>query len=148
MAGHRPGVIAQLHLPQYLIGLVERGDDGIQGLVNSLDDRPEVAAVFSRVGPDIQFAGDCRLGQHVDIVNHRLHRVDAHVEIILDLIKIAVIAIGDLGRDVALGYPVNVLRGYVQRPDHRIQRVVKPFDNLTEITAVLGNVGSDIQFAL
>ena len=113
MAGYLRGIIVHCNLTHHINSFVERSNDRIQGSVDSLDDRPEVTAVLSGIGPDIQFACDCSLGQHVGIGNHGLHRVDAHVEVILDLIEVTVIGIGDLRRDVALGYPVHVLRSNV-----------------------------------
>ena len=87
--------------------------------------------MLGSVGPDIELAVQGRLRQQVDIGNQGFYRVDAHIEVVLDLIEIPMIGIGDLRRDIALGYPVHILRCHVQRPDHRVQRLVDSGYQLT-----------------
>jgi len=69
-------------------------------------------------------------------------RVDGQIEVVLDGVKVAVVRIGDLGRDVAFGNIVHVISGNVQRPNHRIQRFIDPFDDLAEIALVFGRIGA------
>jgi hypothetical protein len=80
-------------------------------------------------------------------VTSRRDGVDADVQVVLDLVEVAVVGVGDLGRDVALRDAVHVLGGHVQRLDDVVQRQVEAFDDLAEVALVLGRVGAHRQLA-
>ncbi len=79
--------------------------------------------------------------------DQRVNGVDAGVQVVLDLVEVAVVVVGDLGRNVALRDPVNVLSGNIERADDRIQRGVYAIDDLTVIALMLGGVGASGQLA-
>jgi hypothetical protein len=53
-------------------------------------------------------------------------RIDAGVQVVLDGIEVAVISVGDLGRDGALGDLIDVGRGHVEGGDDGIENTVDP----------------------
>ena len=63
-------------------------------------------------------------------------------------VEVAVVGVGDLGRDGALGDLVDVVGGHIQRPDDRIERVVDALDDLAEVALMLGGVGAGGELAL
>ena len=68
-------------------------------------------------------------------------KVDNHrVQIVLDLVEIAVIRIRDLSRDFALANALDVLSGDIQRTDDRIKRVVHPLHNLAIAALEFGGI--------
>ena len=69
------------------------------------------------VGAGVQLALGGGLGQRRGFGDQAVDRVDALVEVVLDLVEVAVVVVGDLRRDVALGDPVDVLGRHVQRAD-------------------------------
>ena len=74
------------------------------------DDLAEVALVLGGVGPGGQLAFDGGLGRACAAsADQAVEGVDALVEVVLDLVEVAVVGVGDLRRDVALGDPVDVL---------------------------------------
>jgi hypothetical protein len=66
--------------------------------------------------------------------------VDADVEVVLDVVEVALVGVGDLGRDVALGDAVHVLGRHVQGLDDRVQHPIQAFDD--GAVAALEQVGS------
>ena len=74
--------------------------------------------------------------------DQRVDGVDAGVEVVLDGVEVAVVVVGDLGRDVALGDLVDIVGGDVQRPDDRVERVVHALDDLAVVALMLGGVGA------
>jgi hypothetical protein len=71
-----------------------------------------------------------RLGQHAGVGHQRVDVVDAVVEVVLDGVKVAVILLGDLGRDGAVADLVHVVGGHDQRADHRVEHRVDALDEL------------------
>ncbi|GAM11622.1 hypothetical protein OR1_03938 [Geobacter sp. OR-1] len=55
--------------------------------------------------------------------------------------------IGDLGRDVALGDPVDIFGRDVQRPDDRIEGLVEADHDLLEFTLMFGGIGAGVELA-
>ena len=62
-------------------------------------------------------------------------------------IEVAVVGVGDLGRNVALADPVHVVGGYIQWPDDRVQAIVHALHDLAVVALVLGGVGACGQLA-
>ncbi len=73
--------------------------------------------------------------------------INALVQVVLDLVEVALIRLGNPGRVVPLGDAVHILGSHVQRPDHRIQGVVDPGDDLFEVALVLAGIGPGGEFA-
>ena len=94
------------------------------------DDLPEVPLMFGRIRPRRELAFHRRLREQVGIGHQRVDRVDALVQVVLDLVEVAVVIVGDLRRYVALGNPVHILGGHVQRSDDRVQGLVDAFHDL------------------
>ena len=134
-------------LGQNAVAFADGQQDGIQHLVDALDDLAVVALVLGGVGAGGQFAFRRRLDQHAGLGHQRVDGVDAVVQVVLDLVEVAVVGVGDLGRDVALGDAVHVLGGDVQRADHRVQRLVDALDDLAVVALVLGGIGAGGQLA-
>ena len=104
--------------------------------------------MLASVGARRQFAFHRRLRQSPVVGHQRVDGVDADVQVVLDFVEVAVVAVGDLRRDVALRDPVHILGGDVQRFDHRVQGLVDAFDDLAVVALVLGGVGAGGEFAL
>ena len=69
------------------------------------------------IGTSCQFAFHRRNHQHVGVNDQCIDIVDRVVEIVFDLIEVAIVVVGDLRRDVPLGDPVDILSCYVQGSD-------------------------------
>ena len=103
--------------------------------------------MLGRIGTRCQLAFDGRFGQDRRIGDQRVDRVDAGVEVVLERIEVAVVAVGDLGRNRALGDLVDVVGGHVERPDHRVECGIDTLDDRLKITLVLGRVGPRFKLA-
>ena len=132
----------------HFLDVVQRRDDRVERLVDALDDLAEVALMLGGVGAGGELALHRRRREHVGVGDQRIHGVDAGVEVVLDGVEVAVVAVGDLGRDRALGDLVDIIGGDVQRPDDRVERVVHALDDLAEVALVLGGVGAGGELAL
>jgi len=69
------------------------------------------------------------------------------LRLFLDLVEVALVSVGDLRRDIALGDAVHVLGGDVQRLDDVIQRQIEALDHLAEVAFVPGRVAAHRQLA-
>ena len=90
--------------------------------------------------------------RHVDVaqvvlVAHLVHvghqavqGADAEVQVVLDLVEVALVGLGDQRRDVALRDPVDVARGHVERVDDGIQHLVDADEDPALIAADPGQV--------
>ncbi len=68
--------------------------------------------MFAGISAGGQLAFNCGLDQQVGIGHQRVHRVNAGVEIVFDLIEIAVVAVSDAGRNIAFcAYSSIILNG-------------------------------------
>ena len=104
--------------------------------------------MLGRVSTRFELAFHGRLGQQVGVVHQRVDRVDGLVQVVLQRVEVAVVGVGDLRRDVALGDAVHVACGHVQRADHRVQRVVHALDDLLEVALVFGGIGTRLELAV
>ena len=68
--------------------------------------------------------------------------VDAGVQVVLDLVEVAVVVVGDLRRDVALADPVHIFGSHVDRPDEGVDQVVDAADQLAPAAGELGRVAA------
>ncbi len=109
---------------------IERADDRVQRGVYALNDFAVVALMLGGVGASGQLAFDGGLRQQTGVGDQRVNGVDAGVQVVLDLVEVAVVVVGDLGRNVALGDPVHVLGGDIKRTDERVQRGLTPSTTL------------------
>ena len=135
-------------LGQNAVAFADRQQDGVEHLVHALENPAVIALVLARVGACGEFA-ICRcLDQQSGLVHQRLDVIDAGVEVVLDFVEVAVVAVGDLGRDVALGDTVHVLGRYVQRTNHRVQRGIDALHNLAVVALVLAGFGACPELAL
>jgi hypothetical protein len=66
---------------------IQRSDDRVQRVVHALDDLAVVSlgALRRRLGGKLAFQG--RLCQHRGIANHVVDRIDALVQVVLDVLK-------------------------------------------------------------
>ena len=104
--------------------------------------------MFGGVGAGGELAFHGRLGQHAGIGDERIDSVDAGVQVALDLVEVAVVVVGDPGRNVALRNPVDILGGDIQRAYDRVERGVDAFDDFAEVALMFGGVGARSQLAL
>ena len=56
------------------------------------------------------------------------------VQVVLDVVEVAVVLLGDLLRDVPLADPVDVVGGHVQGADQGVQHLVDAVDQELVIT--------------
>ena len=87
------------------------------------------------------------VGHVAGLGDHAVQSVDALVEVVLDLVEVAVVAVGDLRRDVALGNAVHVLGGHLQRTDHGVQRGVDALDDRAELQAYQFGVSAGLELS-
>ena len=102
--------------------------------------------VLRRALPDghRQVAVGNLLGRRGDVV----HGHDQRVQVVLDVVEVAVVGVGDLRGHIALGDQVHIPRGHVQRADDRVQRVVYALHDLAIVALVLAGIGAGGQFAV
>ena len=82
-----------------------------------------------------------RLGEHFGVGHQRVDSVDTLVEVVLDFVEIAVVGIGDFGRDIALADPVDILGRDIDRADERIAEIVDPADQFAPAACELARIG-------
>ena len=80
-------------------GDVQWPDHRVERFVDTLHDLAEIALVLTRIRTGRKLAFDGGLGQQIGIGDERIYRLDAAIEVILEDVEIAIIFIGDLGRD-------------------------------------------------
>ena len=90
---------------------LERGDVKvrIKRGVEPLHNRAEITMVHSHVGAASQIAVCGGLGQPIRIGSQSIEGVYAGVQVMLDLVKVAVVGVRDFGRDVAFADTIDVL---------------------------------------
>ena len=98
--------------------------------------------MLAGVGARGQLAVHRRLDQHAGVGHQRVDRVDAGVEVVLQNVEVAVVGVGDLGRNIAPADPVHIVGGHVQWADDRVQRVVHALHDLAEVALMLGSVSA------
>ena len=103
-------------------------DEGVDQLVDPADQFAPAAGKLRRVAARLQLAVLGGLDQRVRLGQQAVHHVDAGVEVVLDLVEVAVVGVGDLRRDVALGDPVHVLGRDVDGCDEGVDQLVHAFD--------------------
>ena len=109
---------------------------------------PQPPANLLGVAAGLQLAVQRRLDQLVRFLQQAVHHVDAGVEVVLDLVEVAVVGVGDLRRDVALGDPVDILGGDVDRADEGVDQVVDAADQLAPAAGELLGVAAGLQLAV
>ena len=100
------------------------------------------------VGARGELALDRGLGEQSGLGDQQVDSIDRLVEVVLDGVEVAVVGIGDLRRDIALGDALDVGRSNVQRRDDGVQRLIHTLHDLAEVTLMLGCVGARGQLAL
>ncbi len=100
------------------------------------------------IGARVELPFNSRLHQRPRIFRQGVDRIDAHVQVVLDLVEVTVVVIRDLLGYVTLADPVDVLCGDVQRTYHRVERIVDTLDDLLEVTVMPGGVGAGVELAL
>ena len=124
---------------------VQGADDRVKGLVEADHDLPKIPLMPVRVGPGGQLPFHGAHGQPVGVVDEEGDVVDAVVQIKLDLVEVAVVAVAYLLRHLSLGDPVHILSRHVQGADDRVQSLVESRHQVTEVPLVLGRIGPDNQ---
>ena len=119
---------------------IERSDYGIKGSVNPFNDLPEVSLMFCSICPGIEFSFYRCIREQVGIRNEAVDCNDTLVEIILDLVEVTVVRVRDLGRNISLRDPVNILGSYIERSDYSIKGSVNPFNDLPEISLMFCSI--------
>ena len=154
--GEVPGRLALHARAQVVVGqalqhrrrLVDGGDDGVERGVDAFDDLAEVALVPGRVGAGRELTRHRGRRERAGVLDQRVDRVDAGVEVLLQRIEVAVVVLGDLRGDRALGDPVHIVGGHVERDDDRVERRVDALDDRAEVALVPGRVGAGRELAL
>ncbi len=103
--------------------------------------------MLRRVGAGGQFSFHRRLDKSAGVAYEGVQRHDADIQVVFDLVEIAVVRVGNRRRNIALRNPVNVLGRHVQRADYRVERLVDAFDDLAEVALMLRRVGTGRQFS-
>ena len=93
--------------------------------------------MFGGIGTSGKLTLDCRFDEDVRVGHEGVEVIDAVVEVVLDLVEVAVVGVGDLRRDITLGDPVYVLCRYIERSDDGIQGIVDAFHDLLIIPLYL-----------
>ncbi|PKK85127.1 MAG: hypothetical protein CVT48_06980, partial [Thermoplasmata archaeon HGW-Thermoplasmata-1] len=121
---------------------IERPDDGIQRVIDAVDDLAKVALMLTSVGTCGQLTLHCSISQHGSIGHQRINRIYALIEVVLDGVEITVIGIANPGRDIALGNAVYIIGSNVQWADDGIQGGIHTLHHLAEVTLMTGSIGT------
>ncbi len=109
----------------------------------------QAAHELGGIGAFVELAVGGGLDDHVGFGQQVVHHLDHVVEVGLDDVEVAVVVVGDDRRDVALRDAIDVIRGDVERPDHRVERVVDALDDLLRKSPwCLAGIGAGGQFAV
>ena len=114
-------------------GYVQRADNRVEAVVNTLDDVFEVTLVLGSIGASRQFAFHGSLGEHLGVGNKGGDSVDADVEVVLDFVEVTIVTVSDFGGHIAFGDPVDVFGGNIQGTDNGVEGIVDSGNNLLEI---------------
>ncbi|PKK85128.1 MAG: hypothetical protein CVT48_06985 [Thermoplasmata archaeon HGW-Thermoplasmata-1] len=77
---------------------------------------------------DPAFAGG--FGKYAGIIDQRIDRRDAGVEVLLNGVEVAVVVVSDLRRNFPPGDPVDILGRHAQGSNDRIQQTVHPINGV------------------
>ncbi len=99
------------------------------------------------VGAGGQLAVHGGSGEHGGVRHQGVHGIHTLVEVVLDLVEVAVVFVGDLGGDIALGDAVHIAGGHIEGADDGIQAVIHALYDLPVVALVLGGVGAGGQLA-
>ena len=148
VVGNLRGDIALADVVDVVRGDIQRTDDRVQGVVDAFDDLLEVALVLARVRAGGELPVHRGRGEHRGVVDERVDRLDAGIEVVLDGVEVTIVVVSDLRRDIALADAVDVVRGDAERPDDRVEGVVDAFDDLAEVALVLGRIRAGGELSL
>ncbi len=140
--------VAAANQRQHPVAFSDGHKDFVEHLIDALDDPAIVALMLGGIGACAQLTFRRGFDQPAGLSDQSLYIIDAIVQVVLDLVEVAVVVVGDPGRNVALGNPVNVLSGNIERADDRVQRGVYALDYFTVVALMLGGVGASGQLAL
>ena len=104
--------------------------------------------MLGRIGAGFELAFNRGLGQQVRVGDQSVDGVDGLVQVVLERVEVAVVAVGDLWRDVAFRDAVHIACGHIQRADHGVQRVVHALHDPLEVALVLGRIGAGFELAV
>ena len=99
------------------------------------------------IGTGFEPAFDRRLGQHIGISHQCIDRADSLVEIVLEGVEIAVVAVGDLWRDVALGDAIDITGSHIERANHGVQGLIDTGDDGLKVAFMLAGIGPRFELA-
>ena len=127
---------------------VDGGHEGVDQLVHAAHQFAPAAGELLRVAAGLQLAVLGRLDQVVRLLQQAVHDVDAGIEVVLDLVEVAVVGVGDLGRDVALGDAVHVLGRDVDGGHEGVDQLVHAAHQLAPAAGELLRVAAGLQLAV
>ncbi len=108
----------------------------------------EAALEFGGVSARTEFAGDGGSGEHLGFGDQIIHRDNALIQIVLELIEIPMIRVRDRFWDVPLGNPIYIFCRDIQRTDHRVQSLVDALHDPGEIPLELCGLTARIKLPL
>ena len=136
------------YLCQDPVAFADGDEDGIKNLVNSLVELSPSSGKLVCVASGIEFAFiGCR-HQNVSLFQQIVCHIDQDVQVVLDLVEVAIVAIGDLRGYVSLRDAVHILGRNVQGVDHRVEGLVDSFNDLPVIALMLGGICASGELAL
>ena len=133
---------------EHFADVADRHAEAFQGLVQAADNLAVVALEAGVVGASVQFALDGRVGQNLHFADEAGDGVNALVEVVLDLVEVAVVVVGDLRGHVALGDAVDVFGRHVDRGHEGIDQLVHAADQRAPAAAKLLGVSARLQLTV
>ena len=125
---------------------IERSDNRVETIIDALDDIFEVALMFGGIGTGGKFTIYSGFREHFCVDNKGINGINTNVEVVFDLVEVAVIAVGNLRRDVALGDPIDIFGGHIKRSYNRIKTVINADDDFLIIPLVFRGIGTGGKF--
>ena len=105
------------HFLQAIRGFFDRFENGVQRVIDALDDFPVAAFELVSLTAGLQPTFNCRSGQRDTLGDQTIDGFDTTVQVVLDRVEIAIIGVGDLRRDIATGNLVDIVGSHIQRID-------------------------------
>jgi len=121
------------HLVQYAANIPQRNRYALDRVVQAADNGLPFALESGVLHPRVQFTFGSGPGG---------------VKVVLNLIKVALVLVGDLLGDVALAYPVNILGGNVKWPNESIYQIIDTLKHHLVLTIELVNFRTFVKLAI
>ncbi len=148
VVGHLGLQVTGGHLVQHTADITQRDDNAFDGIIQTLDNRLPDAFIAGSVNASIKLACGGRIRHRRGAVNQAVQRHDQGVQVVLDLVEVALVVVGDLFGDVALAHAIDILGHQVERRGKGVDQIVDALKHHFVLAVKLLNSGSFVKLAV